>query len=210
VLQGALEAPVDGIFGNGTKGFVENFQRENGLTVDGIVGQQTWTALERNYDLPPYDPPVTPNRWFTEIVCTVFGGSKDPNKSAYPPYGNLTDSMVGASLPSHFPDGDRPRVRVRNRANGREVVCTLDDIGPWNGARQGRGEEMGANGSPLNDAYWLTEEGRPQAESGTDKRGRRTNKAGIDLLPAAAKAIGLNGKGFVDWRFETGPSDEVA
>jgi N-acetylmuramoyl-L-alanine amidase len=210
VLQDALGArPVDGIFGAGTERAVRSFQSDNGLTDDGVVGPSTWTALERVFDLPPYAPPTDDGKWYTDIVCTVFGGSKDPNKSAYPPYGNLTDSMVGASLPSHFPDGDRPRVRVRNRANGREVVCTIDDIGPWNGARQGRGEEMGANGSPLNDAYWLSDS-RPQAESGTDKRGRRTNKAGIDLLPAAAKAIGLNGKGVVDWRFEIMGREEVA
>jgi hypothetical protein len=31
--------------------------------------------------------------------------------------------------------------------------------------------------------------------------GRRTNLAGIDLTPAAANAIGLQGKGVVDWEF---------
>jgi hypothetical protein len=44
---------------------------------------------------------------------------------------------------------------------------------------------------------------RPQAESGTDTSGRRTNGAGIDLTPAAAAAIGLDRKGQVVWFFDS-------
>ena len=36
---------VDGVFGRGTKWAVEHFQRANGLTIDGVVGRQTWGAL---------------------------------------------------------------------------------------------------------------------------------------------------------------------
>ena len=50
-LQAALKQlgftiTVDGIFGNGTKGTVIQFQRYNGLTQDGIVGPATRTALK--------------------------------------------------------------------------------------------------------------------------------------------------------------------
>ena len=41
---------VDGIFGNNTKTAVESFQRANGLTVDGIVGPQTWRYLMGKID----------------------------------------------------------------------------------------------------------------------------------------------------------------
>ncbi|MGD1698464.1 peptidoglycan-binding domain-containing protein [Dapis sp. BLCC M229] len=37
---------VDGIFGVATEEAVKNFQKSSGLTVDGIVGPQTWERLE--------------------------------------------------------------------------------------------------------------------------------------------------------------------
>lgn len=37
---------VDGLFGTGTKNAVIAFQKAHGLTQDGIVGPQTWAALE--------------------------------------------------------------------------------------------------------------------------------------------------------------------
>jgi len=39
---------VDGIFGPDTDAAVKSFQTSHGLTVDGIVGQQTWKALISN------------------------------------------------------------------------------------------------------------------------------------------------------------------
>lgn len=49
-LQEALntagyELDVDGIFGDDTESAVRGFQRDNGLSVDGVVGPDTWAAL---------------------------------------------------------------------------------------------------------------------------------------------------------------------
>ena len=50
-LQNALNAKssvvlsVDGVFGSGTESAVKQFQSDNGLDVDGIVGPATWGAL---------------------------------------------------------------------------------------------------------------------------------------------------------------------
>lgn len=143
---------------------------------------------ERPEDLPPPGtelPPATGGGepWNTDITCTVFGGGADPNNSAYEPYAPIDDEVIGCALPYRF-EGDRPQVLVINTENDAAVVAEIVDIGPWNVA----------------DPYWQTDS-RPQAETGTDMTGRPTNSAGIDLTPAAAEAIGLEGKGAVHWAF---------
>jgi hypothetical protein len=115
------------------------------------------------------------------VTATVFGGAKDRNTSAYD--GHLIDDQeLGVALPFRF-RGQRPR------SNGvgerQDVTCPIVDVGPWN----------------TNDPYWMTSR-HPQAESGRDMTGRPTNGAGTDLTPAAAEAIGLNGKGQVVWFFD--------
>jgi hypothetical protein len=129
--------------------------------------------------------------WNEDITATVFGGATDPNKSAYPPYDSITDSELSVALPYRFV-GPRPKVRVLNPANGKEVTCTIRDIGPW----------------LINNTYWAT---RPLAETcfkdksplpdGPNQGKIPTNDAGIDLTPAAAKAIGISGKGKCSWAF---------
>lgn len=128
----------------------------------------------------PVKPTALGKPRFTSITATVFGGSNDPNTSAYDNH-TINDDELGVALPARF-TGPRPKVRVFSGNNS--VDCTIVDVGPWN----------------TNDKYWETNS-RPQAESGEDLTGRPTNKAGIDLTPAAALAIGINGKGLVDWMF---------
>ena len=61
-LQQRLQAhgqsvSVDGIFGGGTEAQVMNFQRSHGLPADGVVGPNTWRAL----DAAPSGVPSTPS-----------------------------------------------------------------------------------------------------------------------------------------------------
>lgn len=126
--------------------------------------------------------PQPSSRRFGGITATVFGGRSDPNTSAYDGH-FISDEEFGVALPDRF-TGKRPQVRVINPLNGKSAICDIVDVGPWN----------------ISDPYWQTG-ARPQAESGTDQRGRNTNLAGIDLTPAAARALGIDGKGKVDWEF---------
>jgi hypothetical protein len=129
-------------------------------------------------------PELTRTSQCTNIVATEFGGHSDPNTSAYD--GHLIDDQeLGVALPFHF-SAPLPLVKVTNLANGKSVVCKIVDVGPWN----------------TNDPYWQSG-ARPQAESGTDMRGRATNRAGIDLTPGAARVISIGGKGQVNWEFTT-------
>jgi hypothetical protein len=117
------------------------------------------------------------------ITASVFGGADDPNCSAYDENKMLNDTDFYVALPDRF-EGERPRVMVINRETGRYSAAEIWDVGPWN----------------IDDPYWLMGT-RPQAESGTDMTGRSTNGAGIDLSPALAEAIGIDGMGEVDWEF---------
>jgi uncharacterized protein (TIGR02594 family) len=131
-------------------------------------------------------PPLTV-KLNSGITATVFGGVADHETSAYDGH-VITDTELGVALPYHFP-GARPNVCVWNA--GKSVVCKIVDVGPWN----------------TDDPYWQTGT-RPEAESGVDNTGRKTNLAGIDLTPAAASAIGIAGKGIVDWEFVDGSQPE--
>ena len=44
-LQEFLNIGADGIFGEGTKKAVQEFQKANGLVADGIVGPSTWDTM---------------------------------------------------------------------------------------------------------------------------------------------------------------------
>lgn len=128
-------------------------------------------------------PVPKPARRFTGITATVFSGPADHLDNSLSAYGGATDhNKLGVALPFKF-KGTRPKVRVFYQQKG--VVCDIVDVGPWN----------------IDDDYWNTSHARPQAETGTDRRGRRTNLAGIDLTPATARKLGLVGKAKVDWEF---------
>jgi hypothetical protein len=67
---------------------------------------------------------------------------------------------------------------------GNTLIVPVKDVGPWN----------------TKDPYWLTNS-RPQAESGTDLYGRKTNGAGIDLSNETFRQLGLKNNDNINWRF---------
>jgi hypothetical protein len=76
-------------------------------------------------------------------------------------------------------------VRLQNPANGRATLAVVLDTGPWN----------------IRDNEYVFASARPQAESGTDTRGRPTNGAGIDLGERVWSDLGMTDNGPVEWEF---------
>jgi hypothetical protein len=135
---------------------------------------------------PPPPTPEPASKRYTDIIATVLGGAGEDKSSAYDRH-PIDEAGLGAALPFRF-KGARPDVKVTNPANGQSVVCKLVGVGPWNST----------------DPYWASGD-RPQAESGKNKRGRKTDRAGIALTPALARLIGLDGIGTVEWEFVEPP-----
>jgi Putative peptidoglycan binding domain len=47
LISAGYQIPVDGGFGKATKTAVQSFQAQHGLTTDGVIGPETWSALLR-------------------------------------------------------------------------------------------------------------------------------------------------------------------
>jgi hypothetical protein len=137
------------------------------------------------------------------VEATVFGGAADGEYSAYPPYDSsgrgpyMNDTDLYVALPYSFPldlwPDEIPKVRVF--CGELSAVGVVADKGPWlvddidyvDGPARPLAETCHNNGTPL--------------PRGPHKGKVPSNKAGIDLSPALAEMIGVDGKGIVSWQF---------
>ena len=94
----------------------------------------------------------------------------------------IQETDIFVALPSR--QGLNKTVQLYNPVNDLSLIAPVRDVGPWN----------------TKDPYWATNS-RPQAESGTDLYGRRTNGAGIDLSNEATRRLGFKNSAWVIWRF---------
>jgi hypothetical protein len=88
-------------------------------------------------------------------------------------------------------------VKIHNPKNGRFTIAIVLDVGPWNGGKIRR------KGTLINtdDDPYVFKNARPQAETGVDGRGRKTNGAGIDLGEKVWKELGMKDNTDVEWEF---------
>ena len=87
-------------------------------------------------------------------------------------------------------------VKVRNPRNAREVRALVLDVGPWNEKDHAYVFQRATEPDQVSATIQ-----RPQAESGTDTFGRKTNKAGIDLGERVWKDLGMTDNDMVEWEF---------
>jgi len=111
--------------------------------------------------------------------------------------GYLVDPVVPfVALPSGA--ALRLWVRVRNPLTQHSINAIVLDVGPWNVADHAYVFQPATWSSALVPIRSLV---RPQAESGTDRFGRTTNKAGIDLGERVWAALRMTDNTPVEWEF---------
>ncbi|MEN6412623.1 MAG: peptidoglycan-binding protein [Veillonellales bacterium] len=97
---GFFNGDIDGIFGTATLRAVKEFQRSNGLVVDGTVGRETYMYLERSSSEPGrYSRALN-------VIASAYTSNDDGN-SNYTCRGNLVRKGLVAVDPAVIPLGTR-------------------------------------------------------------------------------------------------------
>lgn len=112
--------------------------------------------------------------------------------------GYIVDTIVNfCALPT--PHALGKHVRIINALTKRSCISQVLDVGPWNIKDDAYVFQRMTQGH-----YRTNPDGkeiRPQAETGIDLYGRKTNGAGIDLSESVWKALGMTDNGLVSWEF---------
>lgn len=74
--QNGYTLDTDGIFGSKTQAAVKDYQKKNGLSVDGIVGKNTWGSLTKASTATPSSPTETPTNGEIKTPTFEYGAYK--------------------------------------------------------------------------------------------------------------------------------------
>jgi N-acetylmuramoyl-L-alanine amidase len=100
--MGYYNMNIDGKFGWGTYWAVRNFQKDFGLKVDGIAGNQTWTILRNN----TYTPSSSTTRGFSQedINLLVHLVNGEARGESYIGQVAIVSVVLNRLKSSHFPN----------------------------------------------------------------------------------------------------------
>jgi hypothetical protein len=87
------KGPIDGDFGGGTEAAVKAFQKKGGLTVDGIVGPITWSAL---YEEEIPEPAIISKP--LDYRCLALTGSFETGKGIPDCFAGLSGDFDGQGM----------------------------------------------------------------------------------------------------------------
>lgn len=110
-------------------------------------------------------------------------------------YGFSTSDDLFVGLPS---SGLKEKwVQFTVEPDGPAAIAPVGHVGPWNG---------GGWNNKHDDKYWVGRK-RPQAESGHDLKGNKTNRAGFVISSELWKKLGLGNKRktLIRWMFVATP-----
>ena len=105
-----------GYFGSNTKAAVKKFQTDKGLTVDGIVGSQTWPALFK-------DVPTTTTTVSTSLICK-YGDDNEIVTKCQERLMALNYSIVVSKATGYF--GDYTLAAVKKFQSNNKLTVTGD------------------------------------------------------------------------------------
>jgi peptidoglycan hydrolase-like protein with peptidoglycan-binding domain len=116
LLQQALGIGADGVFGPETEEAVQHFQAQHGLTIDGVVGSQTWAALRGR----------TPAR---ASVADVSSGESSPSSAAGSEGGAVARLQSALHLTADGNFGPETEAAIR-RLQARHGLTVDGVVGP--------------------------------------------------------------------------------
>lgn len=141
IARGVLpdsSASRNGVYGSEVVKLVEEFQRSNGLNVDGMVGPQTWGSLLKV--VKPGDTGA--HVVVLQVTLIVRGLIRDSGGNRDGHYGNATQDVIrrfqtlaGLGTDAEVGPqtwtaliGEKKRIAVRTRGGGGDDEIDLDDI----------------------------------------------------------------------------------
>lgn len=179
----------DGIFGNKTKAAVEDYQRKNGLLVDGIVGSQTYGSL--NTSLAGLNKPAPTNQ-------PVSGGTQTTGQPSQPTTQGAQGTQGGSNQPASTP------------TLGRD---TNDYLSGQNAASRGMSQEDMAELERLSEEWYKArDEGNQQAMNEAHDAAQRIRaKYGYSGGGSGNENIGIaTNKPVLIWRANISPNGDIS